>query len=83
MPVPERAGTLTPALAALLIRGRIRGEERNPLNRWLIAAYSPVVRMTVRFRKSVIVVATHFGREAGEIRKAIAARQWRKVGQLE
>ena len=28
--------TLTPALAALLIRGRIRGEHANPLNRWLV-----------------------------------------------
>jgi len=51
------AVTLTPVLAALFVRGRIRGEERNPLNRWLIAAYSPVVRFAVRFRKSVIVVA--------------------------
>ncbi|HVS64644.1 MAG TPA: CusA/CzcA family heavy metal efflux RND transporter [Thermoanaerobaculia bacterium] len=48
------AVTLTPALAALFIRGRIRGEERNPLNRWLIAAYAPVVRLVVRFRKTAI-----------------------------
>ena len=51
------AVTLTPALAALLIRGRIRGEQRNPLNRWLIAAYAPVVRLVVRFRKTAIAVA--------------------------
>ncbi len=51
------AVTLTPALAALFIRGRIRGEERNPLNRWLVAAYAPVVRLVVRFRKSAIAAA--------------------------
>lgn len=51
------AVTLTPALAALLIRGRIRGEATNPLNRWLVAAYSPVVRLVVRFRKSAICLA--------------------------
>ncbi len=51
------AVTLTPALAALLIRGRIRGEEKNPLNRWLMAAYAPVVRLVVRFRKSAIALA--------------------------
>jgi len=51
------AVTLTPALAALFIRGRIRGEEQNPLNRWLIAAYAPVVRLAVRFRKSAIALA--------------------------
>ncbi len=48
--------TLIPALAALLIRGRIRGEEANPLNRWLIRLYSPVVRFVVRFRWAMIVV---------------------------
>lgn len=46
--------TLVPALAVLLIRGRIRGEERNPLNRWLIAAYTPVVRFVVRHRWLVV-----------------------------
>jgi Cu(I)/Ag(I) efflux system membrane protein CusA/SilA len=50
--------TLTPALAALFIRGKIRGEEKNPLNRWLVAAYAPVVRLVVRFDKTSIFVAT-------------------------
>jgi Cu(I)/Ag(I) efflux system membrane protein CusA/SilA len=51
------AVTLTPALAVLFIRGRIRRERENPLNRWLIAAYTPVVRFVVRHRKAVLVVA--------------------------
>jgi Cu(I)/Ag(I) efflux system membrane protein CusA/SilA len=51
------AVTLTPALAATFIRGRIRGEERNPLNRWLVAAYAPVVRLVVRFRRTAVLVA--------------------------
>ncbi len=46
--------TLTPALAALFIRGRIRREEENPVNRWLIAAYAPVVRFVVRWRWAVV-----------------------------
>ncbi len=49
--------TLTPALAALLIRGRIRGEHANPVNRWLVASYSPIVRFVVRRRVSVVVAA--------------------------
>ncbi|MEN8181051.1 MAG: CusA/CzcA family heavy metal efflux RND transporter, partial [Myxococcota bacterium] len=49
--------TLTPALAALLIRGRIRHEENHPLNRWLIRAYAPVVRFVVRRRGWVILGA--------------------------
>ncbi len=48
------AVTLTPALAALFIRGKILREEKNPLNRWLIALYSPVVRWVVQYRKTVI-----------------------------
>ncbi|MCH8332991.1 efflux RND transporter permease subunit [Candidatus Sumerlaeota bacterium] len=49
--------TLTPALAALLIRGRIRAQERNPLNRLMIFLYAPVVRFVVRHRWLVIGLA--------------------------
>ena len=49
--------TLTPALAALFIRGRIRGEGTNPINRWLVKAYTPVVRAVVRRRVLVIALA--------------------------
>jgi len=51
------AVTLTPALAALFIRGKILGEDKHPLNRWLIAAYTPVVRFVVRYRRTVVVAA--------------------------
>jgi copper/silver efflux system protein len=49
--------TLTPALAAIFIRGHIRGEEENPINRWLIRGYAPVVRFAVRHRAAVIAAA--------------------------
>jgi len=48
--------TFIPALAVLLIRGHIRAD-KSPLNRWLIAAYSPVVRLAVRWRWFVIGIA--------------------------
>ncbi len=51
------AVTLTPALAAILIRGRLLGEHRNPLNRWLTAAYTPVVRFVVDHRWTVVIAA--------------------------
>ncbi len=51
------AVTLTPALAVVLIRGKIRGEERNPINRWLIAGYTPIVRLVVRHRWTVVILA--------------------------
>jgi len=51
------AVTATPALVAIFVRGRIRPEERNPLNRLLVALYAPVVRFVVRFRWAVVAVA--------------------------
>ncbi len=49
--------TLTPAIAAIAIRGRIRGEEEHPLNRALIRLYAPVVRRVVRRRGWVVAAA--------------------------
>jgi Cu(I)/Ag(I) efflux system membrane protein CusA/SilA len=51
------AVTLTPALAVLLIRGKVHDEQRNPLNRWLSAAYAPVVRWVVDQRWKVLTLA--------------------------
>jgi Cu(I)/Ag(I) efflux system membrane protein CusA/SilA len=51
------AVTLTPALAAILVRGKIIREDKNPLNRVLMKAYAPVVRFVVDHRKSVLVGA--------------------------
>ncbi|HVR27901.1 MAG TPA: CusA/CzcA family heavy metal efflux RND transporter [Thermoanaerobaculia bacterium] len=51
------AVTLTPALAAIFVRGRIRPEERNLLNRWLVRGYTPVVRFVVRFRWTMVILA--------------------------
>jgi Cu(I)/Ag(I) efflux system membrane protein CusA/SilA len=49
--------TLTPALAALAIRGRIRGEDEHPVNRVLTRAYAPAVRFVVRRRWLVVAAA--------------------------
>ncbi|MEX0806906.1 MAG: CusA/CzcA family heavy metal efflux RND transporter [Candidatus Binatia bacterium] len=49
--------TLAPVLMVLLIRGRIQPEARNPVNRFLIALYTPVVRGVLRFRKTTIALA--------------------------
>jgi Cu(I)/Ag(I) efflux system membrane protein CusA/SilA len=48
------AVTLTPALAAIFIRGKIIPEEKHPINRLLIRAYAPVVRWAIRYRAIVI-----------------------------
>ncbi|HWH80012.1 MAG TPA: efflux RND transporter permease subunit, partial [Candidatus Binatus sp.] len=49
--------TLAPVLLVLLVRGRIRPEAKNPVNRLLIALYMPVIHLVLRFRKSTIVLA--------------------------
>jgi Cu(I)/Ag(I) efflux system membrane protein CusA/SilA len=49
--------TLVPVLMGYLIRGRVPNESRNPLNRLLIAAYRPVLRLALRFPATTILVA--------------------------
>ncbi len=48
--------TFTPALALLLVRGKIRGD-KSPLNRALVAIYTPVVRLAVKWRWLVVGAA--------------------------
>ena len=49
--------TLAPVLLVLFVRGRIRPETRNPVSRFLIALYMPVIHLVLRFRKSTIALA--------------------------
>jgi Cu(I)/Ag(I) efflux system membrane protein CusA/SilA len=49
--------TLVPVLMTLLIRGKIRPEFKNPVNRFLIWIYEPCVNFVLRFRWPTLVVA--------------------------
>ncbi|WP_210546824.1 efflux RND transporter permease subunit [Rhodoferax sp. PAMC 29310] len=49
--------TLIPVLMGYLIRGHIPDEQKNPLNRGLIALYRPLLNGVLRFPKSTLVVA--------------------------
>jgi copper/silver efflux system protein len=51
------AVTVTPALAAIFVRGKVLREDRHPVNRLLTRAYAPVVRWAVRYRGLVIIGA--------------------------
>ncbi|MDQ8153955.1 MAG: CusA/CzcA family heavy metal efflux RND transporter, partial [Gemmatimonadota bacterium] len=46
--------TLVPVTMGLFVRGRIRREHANPLNRWLIAAYRPVLDWALHHRGAVL-----------------------------
>ncbi|HVE82591.1 MAG TPA: CusA/CzcA family heavy metal efflux RND transporter, partial [Myxococcales bacterium] len=50
------AVTLVPALMVTLLKGRITPEERNPVNRFCIAAYRPLLRACLNARWSVIAL---------------------------
>ncbi|MGB1562621.1 MAG: efflux RND transporter permease subunit [Sinimarinibacterium flocculans] len=49
--------TLVPVLMTLFIRGRIRSEQDNPINRILIAAYRPLVDRVLRHPGATLLVA--------------------------
>jgi Cu(I)/Ag(I) efflux system membrane protein CusA/SilA len=49
--------TLTSTLIAILVRGKITPEKKNPVSRFLIWAYDPVVRFALRSRKTIVFVA--------------------------
>jgi copper/silver efflux system protein len=49
--------TLVPVLMGYLVRGRIPHESINPVNRWLMAAYRPVLDAVLRFPKVTLAAA--------------------------
>jgi Cu(I)/Ag(I) efflux system membrane protein CusA/SilA len=49
--------TLVPALMVIFIRGRIVPEHRNPLNRFMIWVYRPVIRSVLKAKTVTIVLA--------------------------
>ena len=49
--------TLIPVLMGYLVRGRIRSERDNPINRGLIALYRPVLEAVLRFPKVTLLAA--------------------------
>jgi len=49
--------TLVPVLMMLFIRGRIMPESRNPVNRFLIWVYRPIIAWVMRWKKLTILLA--------------------------
>jgi copper/silver efflux system protein len=49
--------TLVPVLMGYLVRGHIPLESSNPLNRWLMAAYKPLLEKVLRFPRATLAVA--------------------------
>ncbi len=49
--------TLVPLLMPLFIRGRLRPESRNPISRLTRATYLPVLKLSLRYRRTALAVA--------------------------
>jgi Cu(I)/Ag(I) efflux system membrane protein CusA/SilA len=48
--------TLVPMLMTVLTRGKFRTEDKNPLTRFLIALYAPIIHWVLRWRKTTIAL---------------------------
>ncbi|WP_419763584.1 MAG: efflux RND transporter permease subunit [Arcobacter sp.] len=48
--------TLVPILMIFLIRGKIMDEKKNYINRFFIALYSPLLKLSLRFRYLVVLI---------------------------
>jgi len=49
--------TLAPVLMGFFIRGKIPSEEKNPLNRFLVWLYHPVIDFVIKWHRAVLTVA--------------------------
>jgi Cu(I)/Ag(I) efflux system membrane protein CusA/SilA len=49
--------TIVPILMGYFIRGKIRAEDRNPISRFLIQIYKPVIKLVLRFKWTTIIIA--------------------------
>ncbi|MGA8204021.1 MAG: CusA/CzcA family heavy metal efflux RND transporter, partial [Woeseiaceae bacterium] len=49
--------TLVPVLMGYFVRGHVTAERRNPVNRFLVAAYRPVIDLVIRRPKGVLAAA--------------------------
>ena len=50
--------TLVPVLMGYFIRGKIKPEHKNPINRVLIATYRPVINAVIRFPRETLLLAS-------------------------
>ncbi|MBF4424647.1 efflux RND transporter permease subunit [Vibrio anguillarum] len=49
--------TLVPVLMGYFVRGNIISEHKNPINKGLVALYRPLLNLSLRYSKSMIVLA--------------------------
>lgn len=48
--------TLTPVLISFLLKGKLRSEEKNPINRKLEKVYTPILVFCLKWRKTILAI---------------------------
>lgn len=48
--------TLAPVIISFFMKGKFRGEHRNPVNRFLERAYTPMIKWVLKWRKTTIAI---------------------------
>jgi len=66
------AVTIVPVLMGYLIRGKIRPETKNPLNRLLIWIYHPIIKLVLKAKWLVVLIAA--------VILAVTYIPWNKIG---
>jgi Cu(I)/Ag(I) efflux system membrane protein CusA/SilA len=66
------AVTLVPVLMGYWIRGKVRPEEKNPINRFLIKIYHPLIKLVLKIKVPVILLAAFV--------LALSYFPWRQIG---
>ncbi|MFC1528207.1 efflux RND transporter permease subunit, partial [Candidatus Neomarinimicrobiota bacterium] len=49
--------TIVPVLMGYFIKGTIRSEEKNPISRFLIRVYRPLIKFVLKFKKTTLIAA--------------------------
>ena len=66
------AVTIVPVLMGYWIRGKIRPEEKNPINRFLIKIYHPIIKLVLKAKVPVILLAV--------VVLALSYIPWKQIG---
>ncbi len=66
------AVTIVPVLMGYMVRGKIRSEEKNPVNRFLIRIYHPVIKLVLKFKIPVVLLAL--------VIMALTYIPWKRIG---
>jgi len=66
------AVTIVPVLMGYMVRGKIRSEEKNPVNRFFIWIYHPVIKLVLKFKIPVVLLAL--------VIMALTYIPWKRIG---